>query len=326
MNSGQEAAVEASIKKFIVEKESELRVKVGPPYSIRVRLLSGTTDIFGTELPLRDWFSIPPLLESSIFTWDGATIEMDGKSDTRMLSYVNVHAILDRRRALCKSSSGRSRLCMMLLSWACKQSWKPNFVDLDIGQGSNTIPGCIAATPVEMPNGNRYFVQSTCAKELSWTLERQFSGNAESRAAGMVINTMGWVLILHAIDTFNANIVLILGQREPNVDVVKLQKSGGVVLKKKKKRFVKKPGTLNSGLLLYGIMNDLSLHSNIINFSDITTSIESAITHRLVLVPANKNHDLLHLVLAVSYGKKPKQILSSNVAGFVYVTDIDDVR
>lgn len=30
-------------------------------------------------------------------------------------------------------------------------------------------------------------------KELARTLERQFSGNAESRAAGMVINTMGWI-------------------------------------------------------------------------------------------------------------------------------------
>lgn len=30
-------------------------------------------------------------------------------------------------------------------------------------------------------------------KELAQTLEKQFSGNAESRAAGMVINTMGWI-------------------------------------------------------------------------------------------------------------------------------------
>ena len=30
-------------------------------------------------------------------------------------------------------------------------------------------------------------------KELAETLERQFSGNAESQAAGMVINTMGWI-------------------------------------------------------------------------------------------------------------------------------------
>jgi mRNA cleavage and polyadenylation factor CLP1 P-loop len=30
-------------------------------------------------------------------------------------------------------------------------------------------------------------------KELAQTLEKLFNGNAESRAAGMVINTMGWV-------------------------------------------------------------------------------------------------------------------------------------
>lgn len=46
---------------------------------------------------------------------------------------------------------GKSTLSRMLLSWAVKQGWKPTFVDLDIGQGSITIPGCIAATPIEMP-------------------------------------------------------------------------------------------------------------------------------------------------------------------------------
>lgn len=30
-------------------------------------------------------------------------------------------------------------------------------------------------------------------KELAQTLERQFAGNVESRAAGVVINTMGWI-------------------------------------------------------------------------------------------------------------------------------------
>lgn len=39
----------------------------------------------------------------------------------------------------------------MLLSWAAKQGWRPTFVDLDVGQGSITIPGCIAAAPIEMP-------------------------------------------------------------------------------------------------------------------------------------------------------------------------------
>ncbi|MCH87206.1 protein CLP1, partial [Trifolium medium] len=183
------------------------------------------------------------------------------------------------------SDSGKSTLSRMLLSWAAKQGWKPTFVDLDIGQGSITAPGCIAATPIEMPidpvegiplemplvyffghttPSNNVELYKVLVKELAGMLERQFAGNAESRAAGMVLNTMGWIegvgydiliivvvsllsltlsfggillqLLLHAIRTFKANVVLVLGQEklcsmlrdvlkgEPKVDVVKLQR------------------------------------------------------------------------------------------------------
>ncbi|XXG42928.1 hypothetical protein AAC387_Pa01g3079 [Persea americana] len=44
------------------------------------------------------------------------------------------------------------------------------------------------------------------------------------------------------------------------------------------------------------------------------------------LLPVNINRDLLHLVLAVSYAKEQDQIISSNVAGFIYITDIDIQR
>lgn len=39
----------------------------------------------------------------------------------------------------------------MLLGWAAREGWKPTYADLDIGQGSITVPGTISATPVEMP-------------------------------------------------------------------------------------------------------------------------------------------------------------------------------
>ncbi|PKH98595.1 hypothetical protein CRG98_049703 [Punica granatum] len=87
-----------------------------------------------------------------------------------MVSYVNVHAILEGRRNRARASppdsnssqgprvivvgpkdSGKSTLSRMLLSWAAKQGWKPTFVDLDVGQGFITIPGSIAATPIELP-------------------------------------------------------------------------------------------------------------------------------------------------------------------------------
>nr|DAD34793.1 TPA_asm: hypothetical protein HUJ06_005433 [Nelumbo nucifera] len=330
---------------------------------------------------------------------DGTT-ETDYTADeTPMVSYVNVHAVLDGRRNRAKMSSttdpntsqgprvivvgptdsGKSTLSAMLLSWAAKQGWKPTFVDLDIGQGFITIPGCIAATPIEMPidpvegipldmplvyffghttpryaNADLYKV---LVKELSRTLERQFAGNAESRAAGMVINTMGWIegvgyeLLLHAIDAFNANVILVLGQEKlcsmlkdvlknkPNVDVVKLQKSGGVVSRNAKVR--QKARSYRIREYFYGLTNDLSPHSNIANFSDLfiykigggPQAPRSALpigaepaADPTRLVSVNINRDLLHLVLAVSFAKEPDQIISSNIAGFIYITDIDIQR
>ncbi|XP_020082571.1 protein CLP1 homolog [Ananas comosus] len=392
-------------RQFKLARESELRVEVGAAAPLRVRLLSGTAEIFGAELPPENWLPIPPRSKIAIFTWHGATIELDGISEveyvadeTPMVSYVNVHAILDGRRTHAKASqgsgldasqgprvivvgptdSGKSTLCRMLLSWASKQGWKPTFVDLDIGQGSITIPGCIAATPVEMPidavegiplempivyfyghttpnvNADLYKV---LMKELAQTLEKQFSGNAESRAAGMVINTMGWVeglgyeLLLQAVDTFKANVVLVLGQEKlcsmlkevlkskPNVDIVKLHKSEGVVLRNQKVR--QKARSFRIREYFYGLSNDLSPHSNIINFSDVSIyrigggpqAPRSAlpigaepVADPTRVVAVNINRDLLHLVLAVSYAKEPDQIISSNVAGFIYVTDIDIQR
>ncbi|XP_020272637.1 protein CLP1 homolog [Asparagus officinalis] len=161
-----------------ISRQIGLRVEVGPDTQIRIRLLSGTAEIFGTELPPDTWLSIPPRHKFAVFTWNDATVELEGISDveyvadeTPMVSYVNVHAILDVRRSRAKAAassdvgnsqgprvivvgptdSGKSSLCRMLLSWASKQGWKPTFVDLDIGQGSITIPGFIAATPIEMP-------------------------------------------------------------------------------------------------------------------------------------------------------------------------------
>ncbi|KAJ6812415.1 protein CLP1-like protein [Iris pallida] len=140
------------VRQFKLATESELRVEVGQESPLRVRLVSGTAEIFGTELPPENWLSIPPRHKFAIFTWHGATIELEGTTEveyvadeTPMVSYVNVHAILDARRVRSKASqssvldssqgprvivvgptdSGKSSLCRMLLSWACKQGWKP---------------------------------------------------------------------------------------------------------------------------------------------------------------------------------------------------------
>lgn len=399
------SASSSTIKQVKLDKESELRIEVGNDIPLRLRLLNGNAEIFGTELPPEIWLTFPPRLKFAVFSWYGATIEMDGTTETDyvadetpMISYVNVHAVLDGRRNRAKASSndsessqgprvivvgptdsGKSTLSRMLLSWAAKQGWKPTFVDLDIGQGSITIPGCIAATPIEMPidpvegipleiplvyffghttPSNNVELYKVLVKELAGVLDRQFAGNSESRASGMVINTMGWIegvgydLLLHAIRTFKANVVLVLGQEklwsmlkkevsksEPTVDVVKLQKSGGVVNRNAKYR--QRARSYRIREYFYGLTNDLSPHSNIANFSDLFVyrigggpqaprsalpigAEPAADPTRIVAV--NINGDLLHSVLAVSFAKDPEEIISSNVAGFIYVTDVDIQR
>lgn len=395
----------SSTRQVKLDKESELRIEVAETSSLRLRLLNGTAEIFGTEIAPEIWLTFPPRLKFAVFTWHGATLEMDGATETDytadetpMISYVNVHAVLEARRNRAKASSsgdfdssqgpkvivvgptdsGKSTLSRMLLSWAAKQGWKPTFVDLDIGQGSITMPGCVAATPIEMPidpvegiplemplvyyyghvnpsvNVDLYKI---LVKQLAQTLERQFAGNAESRAAGMVVNTMGWVegigyeLLLHAIDTFKADVVLVIGQdklcsvlkdalkSKSKVDVVKLQKSGGVVSRNAK--FRQKSRGYRIREYFYGLANELSPHSNIATFSDLSIyrvgggpqAPRSAlpigaepVADPLRVVPVNISHDLLHLVVAVSYAKEPEDIVTSNVAGFIYITDVDVQR
>lgn len=402
--SGLASASASTIKLVKLERESELRIEVGE-MPLRLRLLNGNAEIYGTELPPEIWLTFPPRLKFAVFTWYEATIEMDGTpetdytaDETPMVSYVNVNAVLEGRRNRAKASpskdsdasqgprvivvgptdSGKSTLSRMLLSWAAKLGWKPTFVDLDIGQGAITIPGCIAATPIELPidpvegiplemplvyffghatPSNNVELYKVLVKELAQMLERQFNGNAESRAAGMVINTMGWIegvgyeLLLHAIDTFKANVVLVLGQEKlfsmlrdvlknrPNVDVVKLQKSGGVVSRNSKVR--QKARSYRIREYFYGLTNDLSPHANVANFSDFLVyrigggpqAPRSAlpigadpVANPLRIVPVNVDKELLHLVLAVSYAKDADQIISSNVAGFIFVTDVDTQR
>ncbi|KAJ0043642.1 hypothetical protein Pint_19302 [Pistacia integerrima] len=405
--TGIGSASASTVRQVKLDRESELRIEVSNETPLRLRVLNGNAEIFGTELPPEIWLSFPPRLKFAVFTWYGATIEMDGTTETEytadetpMVSYVNVHAVLEGRRNHAKASaskgsdtsqvqgprvivvgptdSGKSTLSRMLLSWAAKQGWKPTYVDLDIGQGSITVPGSIAATPIELPidsiegiplemalvyffghttPSNNLDLYKVLVKELAQMLEKQFTGNAESRAAGMVINTMGWIegvgyeLILHAIDTFNANVVLVLGQEKlfsmlrdvlknkPNVDVVKLQKSGGVVSRNAKVR--QKARSYRIREYFYGLTNDFSPHANVANISDLHVyrigggpqAPRSAlpigadpVANPLRLVPVNVDQDLLHLLLAVSYAKEPDEIISSNVAGFIYITDVDTRR
>ncbi|CAH2049841.1 unnamed protein product [Thlaspi arvense] len=417
----------SSIRQVKLDKECELRIEVSAETPLRLRLLNGTAEVFGTEIAPEIWLTFPPRLKFAVFTWYGATIEMDGTTETDytadetpMISYVNVHAILEARRNRAKESpsdsdssqvidrwevqklacrvgsqwemmweidagiqpkkllqagayltrglgrqgwkeleispersmchllvivvgptdSGKSTLSRMLLSWAAKQAWKPTFVDLDIGQGSITIPGCIAATPIEMPidpvegiplEMPLVFFYGHTTPSIQVLVVFQNCCFTVPMQTCMVINTMGWIeglgyeLLLHAIDTFNANVILVLGQeklcsmlkdvlkRKPNVDVVKLQKSGGVVSRNAKVR--QKARSYRIREYFYGLANDLSPHSNIANFSDLS----------VYRIGGGPQAPRSALPIGAEPAADPTRLVH-NVAGFIYITDIDIQR
>jgi polyribonucleotide 5'-hydroxyl-kinase len=58
--AGAPAAAPQPPRQFKLDPQSELRVEVLPDAPLRVRLVSGTAEIFGTELPPEGWVPVPP--------------------------------------------------------------------------------------------------------------------------------------------------------------------------------------------------------------------------------------------------------------------------
>ena len=103
------SASASTFKQVKLDRESELRIEVGNDSPLRLRLLNGTAEIFGSELPPEIWQTFPPRLKFAVsffhhlilfflynlvepnlnsnvmtcqvFTWYGATIEMDGSTE-----------------------------------------------------------------------------------------------------------------------------------------------------------------------------------------------------------------------------------------------------
>lgn len=49
-----------------LDKECELRVEVSLDSPLRLRVLNGTAEIFGTEIPPQIWLSFPPALKFAV--------------------------------------------------------------------------------------------------------------------------------------------------------------------------------------------------------------------------------------------------------------------
>ncbi|KAG8527606.1 uncharacterized protein KY384_007759 [Bacidia gigantensis] len=129
-------------------------------------LLSGTAEIFGTELAIQQVYSFTGT-KAAIYTWHGCRIEVTGEcsveyiaEETPVTSYANLHFALECLRDEAISSrkegprvlivgpdnAGKTSLVKLLTSYATRSGRQPLVVNLDPKEGLLTIPGTLSAT------------------------------------------------------------------------------------------------------------------------------------------------------------------------------------
>jgi len=144
---------------------------------------------------------------------------------------------------------GKSSLARVLTAYAVKLGRNPLLVDLDTSQNMLSVPGTLAAIPVssDMVSAECYGTSSIMGggtntmmmplvlwygsqdlnahpdlykaqlTKMGKAIDDRLSGDSEANASGIIVNAsgliedVGYQYLLHAIEAFNINVVLVLG-------------------------------------------------------------------------------------------------------------------
>lgn len=131
-----------------------------------MQLLSGSAELFGTELPIKQTYTFTGT-KAAIYTWHGCRIEVVGDcqvdyiaEETPMMVYANLHFALENLRDNADSegrdgprvlvvgseNAGKTSLVKILTAYTTKLGRQPVVVNLDTKEGMLTIPGTLSAT------------------------------------------------------------------------------------------------------------------------------------------------------------------------------------
>ena len=277
---------------FQLEQDEELRIEADCPKTeeVTVELRAGTAEVFGTEMVQNKVYRFQQGAKFSVFTYDGCQVMVRGRmevqpytsKETPMIMYLNVHAALEQMRKNADTSAsgergpivmvvgpadvGKSTLCRLLLNYGVRQGRRPIFVDLDVGQGSISVPGTVGALLAERPAaveegfsqnaplvyhyghktpGDNPTLFNRLVSRLADVVRERMEANRKAEVSGLVINTCGWVRgegynqIKHIAQAFEVDVIVVLDQERVYNDLVRdmpnfvktiwLPKSGGVV-------------------------------------------------------------------------------------------------
>ncbi|ERF68262.1 hypothetical protein EPUS_02718 [Endocarpon pusillum Z07020] len=148
---------------------SEWRFEVAFGKCVKVRLLNGTAEIFGTELIEGPTYTFTGT-KAAIFTHHGCTLEISNDApqseysaeETPMAEYVNVHFALETLRneaqargrdgprvlVLGPSNAGKTSLLKTLTAYAIRLGRQPIIVNLDPEEGVLSLPGTLTAVAI----------------------------------------------------------------------------------------------------------------------------------------------------------------------------------
>ncbi|KAK0164435.1 hypothetical protein PV328_003066 [Microctonus aethiopoides] len=222
---------------------------------------------------------------------------------------------------------------------------------------SNVVEGFSQQAPLvfhfghKTPNAN-VALYNLLTSRLAEVCSDRLQANKKAKVSGIVINTCGWVkasgykLLTHAAQAFEVDAILVLDQERlynelvrdmPDfVKVVFLPKSGGVVERSQSQRNESRDQRVRE--YFYGFRTPLYPHSFEVKWSDakiykigapilpascmpVGMKAEDNLTK---LVAVSPGPSLLHHLLSVSFADSPEDdVVQTNVAGFVCVTNVD---
>ncbi|KAF8417046.1 Pre-mRNA cleavage complex II protein Clp1-domain-containing protein [Tirmania nivea] len=164
-----------SITTHELPKGCEWRFEVGFNEPVEVKILSGTAEIFGTELPLGHKYTFAGT-KLSIYTHHGCELECRGSpsveytaEETPIPTYTNLHFALSKLRLQASEQNansaphtpptvgprvmiigpldaGKTSLIKFLTGYAIREGGKPCIVNLDPREGVLSLPGTLTAT------------------------------------------------------------------------------------------------------------------------------------------------------------------------------------
>nr|XP_023020553.1 protein CLP1 homolog [Leptinotarsa decemlineata] len=203
--------------------------------------------------------------------------------------------------------------------------------------------------------GSNITLFNMLVQQLAGAVKERLEVNKRTRSSGAIINTCGWTKaegykqLLSSAKCFEVDVIFVLDQERlynelvrdvPNFNVVFLPKSGGVVERSKRVRGEARDQRTRE--YFYGTPSDsLYPHSFDVKFFEVKifkvgapALPESCLPlgmkaddHMTKLVLLSPNAGLLHHILAVSVSEKTyNEVVSSHVAGFVCVTNVDTER